>query len=131
MKQVTYEEALEIIRNNITQAYIYACYKKSTKQNTGILEEQTHRMVEILEGYIKPPTWEEVVKAWEAVDKCLNVYIHNNEFCVTDIDEEATSVFWYDIKTGGYEFECVSMEMIYAINLTIRYLEVQEVNNDR
>ena len=60
------------------------------------------------------------------MNKDLNVYIHNNEFCVTDIDDEETSVFLYDNKTGGYEFECASMEMIYAINLTIRYLEAKE-----
>ncbi|WP_159649117.1 hypothetical protein [Erysipelothrix aquatica] len=110
MKQVTYEEAtlsfLEIRNGN-----------------------DDIELVKTVLDYMhqhKPPTWEEVVKAWEEVDKDLNVYIHNNELCVTDIDEEETSVFWYDIITGGYEFECSSMEMINAINLTIRYLEAQK-----
>lgn len=110
MKQVTYEEAMKSflqIRNG----------------------NDDFDLVEIVLDFMyqyKPPTFDEVVEAWEKVNKDLNVYIHNNEFCVTDIDEEETSVFWYDIKTGGYEFECVSMEMIYAIYLTIRYLQAKE-----
>ena len=126
MKQVTFEEALEVIRNNITQAYIYACYNKSTKQNTGVLEEQTHRMVKVLEEQHKPPTLEEVVKAWE---QCYG----NKEVVTVKQDRLSISVF-YDGHRDFFinsdfvywdEFPYKTVETHHAINITIRYLKTQ------
>ena len=118
MSKVTYEEAKKALNE------MYVVLNDSNRWN-----KHKDLLNEVLNQH-KQTTFDEVVKAWEKVNKDLNVYIHNNEFCVTDIDEEETSVFWYDIKTGGYEFECVSMEMIYAINLTIRYLQAKGKENE-
>lgn len=124
MNKITAEEALEIIRNNITKAYTYACYNKSTKQNTSVLEEQTHRMVDFLFEQLKTPTLDEVVKAWEDCDysegyhiyqegNILRVYSGNELYF--EADARSLEWCWYGVW--------IDQLTHYAINLTIKYLE--------
>lgn len=120
MNKITAEEALEIIRHNITQAYIYACYNKSTKHNTRTLEEQTHRMVDMLSEQLTP-TLDEVVKAWEGngyivVPDGERIYFNRNGYEIE-----------FKIKEIEYEYDgFITLELHKLINLTIRYLESQK-----
>lgn len=96
-------------------------FATSLKENIE-LKDDLSTILHFIEQH-KPPTFDDVVKAWEEFDDCLNLYIRGKEFCVTDIDVEETCLFWYDIETGNYDFNCESIEEMNAINLTIRYLE--------
>ncbi|CAM3646957.1 hypothetical protein [Erysipelothrix anatis] len=81
----------------------------------------------------RTPTWDEVVKAWECVDDGYEEHkveeyknligVSNGDNYIFEISGDDFT-YYYDPYTGR-----TTPKVHHAINLTIRYLEAQEIIN--
>lgn len=115
MKIVTYEEA-----NKSFEKF----YQKTIEG--GIISKKTGRKskLEVFLEQHKPPTWDEVVDAWEYCDysEGYKVYQEGNVLRVYSGNE---LYFEADIRSLEWLWYGVWIDQLthYAINITIRYLE--------
>lgn len=118
----TYEEARKSINEII--------HKKSIQMDVDgyIGKALSNDMINVL-NFIEQfttPTFKEVEDTWEEVDETLRVMWWKNKLIVREISDYDEVQFMYNPFTNEYTFNCSSIEMLNAINLTIRYLQAKE-----
>ena len=127
MKQVTYEEvrkSLDIVYGEDDEYY-----------NTEDEEDRAtmfDRAVDAIDNFIqqhKPPTWDEIVNSWSDIG--FRSYDTSDEVACLFIDYVGNEVAFEYMKNGRFNVTtgrgyALYPEMLYAINLTIKYLEAQK-----
>ena len=115
MKQITYEEAMK----SFTKLSL------DGQKNTDVL-------LWFMEQH-KPPSWDEIVNSWSDIG--FRSYDTSDEVACLFIDYAGNEVAFEYMKNGRFNVTtgrgyALYPEMLYAINLTIRYLEAQEETNE-
>ncbi|QIK85844.1 hypothetical protein G7061_04135 [Erysipelothrix sp. HDW6B] len=110
MKQVTFEEAME----SFTKLSL------DGRKNADIL-------LSFIEQH-KPPTWEEIVLVWEKLGyDNVNLWEHFKMLFLVGYGKNPLFVSLKDgIESNDDVYVDITVDMLNAINLTIRYLEAQE-----
>ena len=129
MSKVTYEEAL----HSLEMTRQHAVYGQAMeKEYNSSFIRNINKVEQFIEQH-KPPTFDEVVKAWGDIG--YTCYDSSDHIALLFIDYGNNEIAFEYMKHGRFNVTTGTLNMLYpemlnAINLAIRYLQAKEKEND-